>query len=73
MAQVLWSDYQARTTEILAGPASTAVLEADMAAMETLLAPEVATDQYGPGMAAWQQAVTDLRNDLPALRARVTP
>jgi hypothetical protein len=73
MAQTLWSDYQARTTEILAGPASAAVMEADIAAMETLLAPEVATDAYGPGMAAWQQAVADLRNDLPALRARVTP
>lgn len=73
MAQVLWADYQARTTEILAGPASNAVLEADIAAMEVLLAPEVATDTHGPGMAAWRQAVADLRNDLPALRARVTP
>ena len=73
MAQVLWTDYQARTTEILAGPASTATLEAEMAAMEALLAPEVATDAFGPGMTAWQQGVADLRADLPVLRARVTP
>lgn len=31
------------------------------------------TDGNGPGMAAWQAAVTWLRADLPALRARVTP
>jgi hypothetical protein len=73
MAQVLWSDYQARTNEILTGPASTAALEAEIAAMEALLAPEVATDAFGPGMTAWRQGVADLRADLPALRARVTP
>jgi hypothetical protein len=73
MAQVLWSDYQARTTEILAGPASAAAMEAEIAAMEALLAPEVATDAFGPGMTAWQQGVADLRADLPALRARVSP
>ncbi|KAB2896382.1 MAG: hypothetical protein F9K40_14570 [Kofleriaceae bacterium] len=73
MAQVLWSDYQARTSEILAGPAAAAALEAEIVAMEALLAPEVATDMYGPGTAAWQQAVADLRADLPALRARVAP
>jgi hypothetical protein len=73
MAQVLWSDYQARTAELLAGPASPAAMESEIAAMETLLAPEVATDAFGPGMAAWQAAVADLRADLPALRARVAP
>jgi len=73
MAQVLWSDYQARTSELLAGPATMAALEAEVAAMEALLAPEVATDMYGPGMSGWQQAVADLRADLPVLRARVTP
>jgi spore coat protein H len=73
MAQVLWSDYEARTAELIAGPASMAALEAEIAAMEALLAPEVATDMYGPGMAGWQQGVADLRADLPLLRARVTP
>ncbi len=73
MAQVLWPDYQARTTELLAGPAAPGVMEADIAAMEALLGPEVATDRLGPSMAAWQQAVADLRADLPLLRARVTP
>jgi hypothetical protein len=73
MAQVLWPDYQARTAELLAGPASAAALEAEMAAMEALLAPEVATDPFGPGMNAWRQGVADLRADLPVLRARVTP
>jgi len=73
MAQVLWPDYQARTAELLAGPASTEALAAEVAAMEALLAPEVMTDTHGPGLAAWQQAVADLRADLPALRARVAP
>ena len=73
MAQVLWPDYQARTAALLAGPASAATLEAEIAAMETLLGPEVATDGFGPGVAAWRQAVADLRADLPRLRARVTP
>ncbi|CAN5890572.1 hypothetical protein BH11MYX3_BH11MYX3_37800 [soil metagenome] len=73
MAQVLWPDYQARTTELLAGPASAATLDAEIARIEALIAPEVMTDASGPGMAAWSQAVTDLRADLPKLRARVTP
>ena len=73
MAEVLWPDYQARTAELLAGPASLAALEAEVAAMETLLAPEVASDPFGPGVSAWRAAVTDLRADLRALRARVTP
>jgi hypothetical protein len=73
MAQVLWSDYQARTAELVAGPASASALEAEIAAMETLLAPEVASDAFGPGMATWQAAVADLRADLPTLRARVAP
>ncbi len=73
MAEVLWPDYQARTAELLAGPAAAAALEAELAAMEALLAPEVATDVLGPGLAAWQRAVDDLRADLPALRARVAP
>ena len=73
MAQVLWSDYEARTLELLSGPASTTALEAEISAMETLLAPEVATDGNGPGMAAWQDAVARLRNDVPTLRARVMP
>lgn len=73
MAQVLRPDYDARTAELLAGPASAAALEAEIAAMETLLEPEVMTDGYGPGIQAWRQAVADLRADLPALRARVAP
>ncbi len=73
MAQVLWPDYQARTAELLAGPASPAALEAEIAAMEALLAPEVASDPFGPGTARWRQAVADLRADLPLLRARVAP
>jgi hypothetical protein len=73
MAQVLWPDYQARTAELLAGPASPAALDAEIAAMEALLAPEVASDPFGPGMNAWRAAVADLRADLTALRARVAP
>jgi hypothetical protein len=71
MAQVLWTDYEARTAELLAGPA--AQLEARIDAMRAQLAAEVATDATGPGTTAWQNAVTDLRNDVPALRARVAP
>ena len=73
MAQVLWPDYQARTAELLAGPASAPALEAEIARMEALLAPEVATDPYGPGTSGWRAAVADLRSDLVQLRARVTP
>ncbi len=73
MAQVLWPDYQARTTALLAGPASPAALEAELSAIEALIAPEVMTDTKGPGLTAWRQAVADLRADLPKLRARVTP
>ncbi len=73
MAQVLWADYQARTTELLAGPASAAALEAEIVQMEALLMPEVMTDTKGPGITAWRQGVADLRADIPVLRARVTP
>ncbi len=73
MAQVLWSDYEARTAELLAGPAAANALEAEIAAMEALLGPEVMTDGYGPGINAWRQAVADLRADVPMLRARVAP
>lgn len=72
-AQTLWAEYEARTAEILAGPASAAVMEAEMAAMEALLEVEVMTDSFGPGINAWRQGVNDLRNDLPTLRARVAP
>ncbi len=73
MATVLRDDYRARTTQLLAGPAGPDVMEAEIAQMEALLGPEVAADPHGPGTAAWQQAVADLRADLPALRARVAP
>jgi hypothetical protein len=73
MAEVLWPDYQARTAELLAGPASEATLEAEIAAMQALLLPEVMTDPYGPTVTDWQAAVADLRADLPTLRSRVAP
>ena len=73
MVAALWPDYQARTAELLAGPAAPGVLEAQLDAMAAQLAPEVATDSHGPTMAAWQAAVTELRNELPTLRARVAP
>jgi CotH kinase protein len=73
MAQVLWSDYQARTAELLAGIAGPGVIEAQIDAMRTQLAAEVASDSHGPGMAAWQNAVGDLRADVAVLRARVAP
>lgn len=72
-AEVLWIDYQTRTAELLAGPASIATLEAEIAAMEALLRPEVTSDDFGPGLSAWESAVDDLRADLVTLRARVTP
>lgn len=73
MATALWADYQARTAELLAGIAGPGVIEAQIDAMRTQLAPEVATDTHGPGMAAWTSAVTDLRADVATLRARVAP
>jgi spore coat protein H len=73
MANVLWSDYEARTAEILDGPGSTAALTAEIDAMEALLEPEVMTDAFGPRVADWRAAVNDLRADIPTLRARVAP
>jgi spore coat protein CotH len=73
MAQLLWADYQARTAELLAGPAGPGVLEAQIDAMAAQLAPEVATDRFGPSMSDWQAAVARLRRDVTALRARVAP
>ena len=73
MVAALWTDYQARTAELLAGIAGPGVLEAQIDAMRTQLAPEVASDPDGPSMAQWQAAVTDLRNDIATLRARVAP
>ncbi|MBK9035617.1 MAG: CotH kinase family protein [Myxococcales bacterium] len=73
MAEVLWPDYQARTAEVLAGPAGPGVLEAQLDALAAQLAPEVATDAFGPTMAQWQNAVTKLRADIGTLRARVAP
>ena len=73
MAQVLWTDYQARTAELLAGPAGPGVLEAQIDALAAQLAPEVATDGFGPSMTDWQAAVAKLRRDVTTLRARVAP
>jgi hypothetical protein len=70
-AQALWPEYTARTEELLAGPASAAALEAEVARMEQLLEPEVMTDVDGPGLEAWRQGVAELRANLPVLRARV--
>ena len=71
--QVLGDAYRARTTALLAGPAAPGVQEAQIDALEALLAPEVAADPYGPGVERWRQAVADLRADLPVLRDRVRP
>lgn len=73
MVQALWTDYQARTAEVLAGIAAPGAIEAQLDAMRAQLAPEVATDPFGPGPAAWDNAVTALRANVPALRARVAP
>lgn len=73
MAQALAPDYRARTAELLAGVAGPGAIEAQIDAMAVQLAPEVATDAFGPSMAAWQAAVADLRADVATLRARVAP
>jgi hypothetical protein len=41
--------------------------------MAAQLAPEIATDRFGPSPADWQAAVAELRAELPSLRARVAP
>lgn len=73
MVNVLGPDYRARTAEVLATLAAPGVLEAQLDAMAVQLAPEVATDRFGPSMTDWQAAVAKLRGDVPTLRARVTP
>jgi hypothetical protein len=49
------------------------VLEAQIDALAAQLAPEVATDGFGPSMTDWQAAVAKLRRDVTTLRARVAP
>lgn len=73
MATLLWDDYRTATADLLAGAGAPGLLEAQIDAMEKQLAPLVAEDPNGPGVGAWQNAVKDLRADLPVLRARVAP
>ncbi len=73
LATVMWDDYQAATADMLAGAAAPGVLEARIDVLAAQLADAVAEDPSGPGVAAWQSAVADLRADLAGFRARVAP
>lgn len=73
LATVMWDDYQAATAELLAGAAAPGLLEARIDALRDQLADAVAEDPNGPGTAAWQAAVTELRADLAGFRSRVAP
>ena len=67
------SAYHQAIAELLAGPLSvtTRSLERRIDALESLLAPVVASDPLGPGTTAWQAELRELRATLPLLRARL--
>ncbi len=70
LGTLTWPEYQAATAALLAGAAAPGVLEARLDELAAQLAPHVAEDPAGPGTAAWQAALDELRTELPTLRAR---
>jgi hypothetical protein len=71
LATVTWDGYAEATRELLAGPFQVDALAAKLDRWEAQIAAAVAEDGAGPGSLAWQQALAELRAELPSLRAYV--
>ncbi len=71
LSTILWDDYAAATRELLDGAASLDTLEAHLDAARDQIHDAVAEDPNGPALADWEAAAQELRDELPALRARV--
>ncbi len=71
LARVIWDDYAAATRALLDGPASLDALEARLDAARDQLRDAVAEDPNGPLVFTWENDAQQLRDELPALRARV--
>ncbi|MFO7177433.1 MAG: CotH kinase family protein [Pseudomonadota bacterium] len=64
--------YRAAVEAVLAGPFAEGVLEAAIDRHVERLRDAIAADPFGPSVAHWEASVQRLRDDLPALRERVS-
>ena len=63
--------YQRALGELLAGPFSEGQIEAQVDRDAALIRAAVEEDPLGPGLAAWEQGVEQLRREVPLLRERL--
>jgi spore coat protein CotH len=63
--------YRVAVQQLLDGPFATELLTAKIDQLTPLIAEAVAQDAFGPGTAAWEAAVAQLKSDLPLLRQRL--
>jgi hypothetical protein len=62
--------YEQAVKDMLAGPLNVAKLQADLDRWAAQIEPAVMADTNGPGLVAWRNAVTGLKNALPLIRKR---
>jgi hypothetical protein len=67
----LWDRYAARSQALLDGAFAEAALDARIDELAARIGAAVAEDPHGPGTAAWEAAVADLRDDVRAKRAHI--